>query len=127
MTSPADVCRRYLESFASGDPERVAACVTDDFVNEHTAALGSGCAGRDEYLRRLPGFIASMPGLHYEVETVVADGDQVCAAYTLHARVNDRDVAVRGMMHFVVVGDKIAKRTDYWDSKVFLRQAGLEE
>ena len=127
MTSPADVCRRYLESFASADPEQVAAHVTDDFVNEHTAALGSGCEGRDEYLRRLPGFISSMPELRYEVEDVVADGNDVCAAYTLRAKVNEREITIRGMMHFVVRGEKIAKRTDYWDSKVFLRQAGLEE
>ena len=127
MTSPADVCRRYLESFASGDPEQVAAHVTEDFVNEHTAALGSGCEGRDEYLRRLPGFISSMPELRYEVEDVVADGNDVCAAYTLRARVNEREITIRGMMKFVVRDGLIAKRTDYWDSKVFLRQAGLEE
>lgn len=127
MTSPADVCRRFLESFASGDPEQVAAHVTEDFVNEHTAALGSGCEGRDEYVRRLPGFISSMPELRYEVEDVVADGTDVCAAYTLRARVNEREITIRGMMKFVIREGLIAKRTDYWDSKVFLRQAGLEE
>ena len=42
-----------------------------------------------------------MPGLRYEVEDVVADGDRVVAAYTLHTHVNDRDVAVRGVMRFV--------------------------
>ncbi len=127
MISPADICQRYLESFASGDPGQVAAHVTEDFVNEHTAALGSGCEGRDEYLRRLPGFIASMPELRYEVEDVVADGNDVCAAYTLRARVNEREITIRGMMKFVVRDGLIAKRTDYWDSKVFLRQAGLED
>lgn len=100
--------------------------MTDDFVNDHTAALGSSCEGREEYRRRLPNFIASMPGLRYEVRDVVADGDRVCAAYVLHARVNDRDVAVRGMMHFTVRDGAIARRTDYWDSAVFLRQAGLD-
>ena len=32
-----------------------------------------------------------MPGLRYEIEDVVADGDRVVVAYTLHARVNERD------------------------------------
>jgi predicted ester cyclase len=104
----------------------VAAHVTDDFVNEHTAALGSGCVGIEEYRRRLPNFIASMPELRYEIEDVIADGPRVAAAYTLHTRVHDRAIAVRGMMRFDVRDGLIAKRVDYWDSKVFLQQAGLE-
>ena len=123
--SPADLCRSYVESFAGGDPDAVAAHVTDDFVNEHTAALGSGCTGVDEYRRRLPGFLGSMPGLRYEVEDVIADGDRVVIPYTLHAHVNERDIAVRGAMRFDVRGDRIARRVDYWDSLVFQRQAGL--
>jgi steroid delta-isomerase-like uncharacterized protein len=123
--TPAEVCASYLAAFATGDPVRVVAHVSDDFVNEHTAALGSGCAGKDEYARRVPGFLASMPRLRYDVEDVVADGDRVVAAYTLRAHVNGRDVAVRGVMRFVVRDGLIAKRTDYWDSLVFQQQAGL--
>ena len=123
--TPSQVCIAYLQAFATGDPAAVTALVTDDFVNEHTAALGSGCTGKDEYSRRVPGFLASMPGLRYEVEDVTADGDRVYAAYTLHTHVNDRDVAVRGVMRFVVRDQLVAHRTDYWDSLVFQRQAGL--
>lgn len=126
MNSPADVCRRYLESFATHDPELVAAHVADGFINEHTSALGSGCVGKDEYLRRLPGFMASMPELRYEIERQIADGDQVANAYVLHARVNDRPIAIRGMMRITVRDGLILDRTDYWDSKLFLQQAGLE-
>ena len=124
--TPSERCTTYLAAFATGDPDAVVANVTDDFVNEHTAALGSGCTGRDEYARRVPGFLASMPGLRYEVEDVVADGDKVVAAYTLHTHVNDRDVAVRGVMRFVVRDGLIAHRIDYWDSLVFKQQAGME-
>jgi ketosteroid isomerase-like protein len=124
--TPTERCTTYLASFATGDPAAVVANVTDDFVNEHTAALGTGCTGRDEYARRVPGFLASMPGLRYEVEDVVADGDRVVAAYTLHTHVNDRDVAVRGVMRFVVRDGLVAHRIDYWDSLVFKQQAGLE-
>ncbi len=66
-----------------------------------------------------------MPGLRYEVEDVVADGDRVVAMYTLHAEVNDRPIAVRGAMRFDLRGGLIARRVDYWDSLVFQRQAGL--
>ena len=123
--SPAQVCAAYLAAFGSGNPDNVTALVTDGFVNEHTAALGSGCTGKTEYARRVPGFLASMPGLRYDVEDIIADGDRVAAAYTLHAHVSCRDVAVRGMMRFRVEGDLIAHRTDYWDSLVFQQQAGL--
>jgi ketosteroid isomerase-like protein len=119
------VCRSYLASFAGGDPERIVAHVTDDFVNEHTAALGSGCVGRTTYAARVPGFLASMPGLRYDVEDVIAEGQRVAAAYTLHAVVGERPVAVRGMMRFDVRDGLIARRVDYWDSLVFQRQAGL--
>ena len=123
--TPIERCTAYLAAFATGDAAAVVANVTDDFINEHTAALGSGCAGRAEYATRVPGFLASMPGLRYELEDVLADGKRVVAAYTMHAHVNDRDVAVRGVMRFVVRDGLIAHRTDYWDSLVFQRQAGL--
>jgi steroid delta-isomerase-like uncharacterized protein len=123
--TPAERCTAYLAAFATGDPAAVVAHVTDDFVNEHTAALGSGCTGRDEYARRVPGFLTSMPELRYEIEDVLADDERVAIAYTLHAHVNERDVTVRGVMRFRVEGDLIAHRIDYWDSLVFQQQAGL--
>lgn len=123
--SAADICRGYLEAFSTGQPDNVAAFVTDDFINEHTAALGGGCVGIDEYRKRLPGFLASMPGLRYDIEDVVAEGDHVFAAYTLRTTVNDKPIAVRGVMRFVVRDGRIAHRIDYWDSLVFQRQAGM--
>ena len=123
--TPAELVRRYLSAFASGDATEVASLVTDDFFNDHTAALGSSCRGRDEYLKRLPGFLSSMEGLRYEVDDVIAEGERVAATYTLHATVNSRPIAVRGMMRFEVRDGLIARRTDYWDSLVFRQQAGL--
>jgi ketosteroid isomerase-like protein len=124
--TPVDRCLTYLAAFATGDAAAVVDNVSPDFVNEHTAAMGSGCTGRDEYERRVPGFLQSMPGMYYDVEDVVADGPKVVVAYTLHANVNQRDVAVRGVMRFTIVDDLITQRTDYWDSLVFKQQAGLE-
>jgi ketosteroid isomerase-like protein len=123
--SPAETCVGYLDAFSTGDPDAVAAFVTDDFVNEHTSALGSGCVGLDAYRERLPSFLAAMPGLRYDVEDVVVDGDRVYAAYTLRTNVNERPIAVRGVMRFVVRSEQIAHRVDYWDSLVFQRQAGM--
>lgn len=123
--TPSEVCLGYLAAFATGEPARILSFVTDTFVNEHTAALGSGCTGRAEYAARVPGFLASMPGLIYEVEDVVAEGEQVVIAYVLRTTVNDRPIALRGIMKFQVAGNLIARRTDYWDSMVFKQQAGI--
>lgn len=125
--TPAEIVRSYLDAFAAGDPDSIVACVTEDFENIHTAALGSGCIGKAEYRHRLPGFLASMPGLRYEIEEVLVDGNRVAAAYTLRAVIDARPIAVRGMMRFELRGPLIARRTDYWDSLVFQRQAGLTE
>jgi len=123
--TPTEICVGYLEAFSTGEPDVVASFVTDDFVNEHTAALGSGCTGIDEYRRRLPGFLSSMPGLRYDIEDVIADGDRVWAAYTLRTTANERPIAVRGVMRFEVRDGRVARRVDYWDSLVFQRQAGM--
>jgi hypothetical protein len=125
MNSPAELCFAYLTSFASGDAKLVASHVTEGFINEHTSAMGSGCVGIEEYRRRLPGFIDSMPGLVYNIETITAQGANVWAAYTLCAHVNGHPISIRGAMHFEVDGNLISRRVDYWDSQVFKNQAGL--
>ena len=125
MLTPTKICVSYLASFATADASKVASHVATDFINEHTSALGSSCTGKDEYLRRLPGFISSMPDLSYEVEQISAEGTHVWVAYTLKAKINGNQVVIRGAMHFEVINDLIAKRVDYWDSQMFKQQAGL--
>jgi steroid delta-isomerase-like uncharacterized protein len=120
----ADVARSYLEAFASADPDAIAALVTDDFVNEHTAALSSGCEGKAEYRRRLPGFLASFAGLRYDVEDLVAEDDRAAAAYTMHATYDGHPITVRGVMRIWVRDGLVAHRTDYYDALGFLKQIG---
>lgn len=120
--SAAEVVGSYLASFATGDPDEVARHVAADFVNEHTAALGSGCTGRDEYRRRLPGFLASFPGIAYAVESTIVDGGRVAAQYRMTALPAEGPVDIRGVMVIDVVDGLVARRVDYWDSLVYLRQ-----
>ena len=119
---PGKVARAYLESFATGDPDTVAALVTDDFVNEHTAARSSSCIGKREYRRRLPDFLASFSGLRYEIEDLVAEGDKVMAAYTMRASYGGHAIAVRGVMRFSMRDGLVAHRVDYYDALGFLQQ-----
>jgi ketosteroid isomerase-like protein len=120
------VVRSYLASFAAGDPDAIAAHVAPGFVNEHASALGRGSVGADEYRALLPGFLASLPSLRYDVEGLIADGGQVAVQYRLTATSDGRPIDLRGVMVIDVDLDagKIARRTDYWDSLTYLRQTG---
>ncbi|CAN5814520.1 hypothetical protein BH20ACT4_BH20ACT4_07530 [soil metagenome] len=122
MNGPGDVVRSYLAAFASGDAEAIASHVTDDFANDHASALGESCSGRAAYRDRLPGFLAFLPGVRYEVERLIVEGDQVAVAYRLTATSDGHPVDLRGAMVLDVVDGLIARRTDYWDSLTFLRQ-----
>lgn len=123
----AETVRAYLASFADGDPDAIAAHVSNGFVNDHASALGSGSVGREEYRRRLPAFLASFPGLTYDIERIVADGSTAAVAYRLRATSDAHPVEVRGVMVFDIVDGLIEQRTDYWDSLGFLRQIGAAD
>lgn len=119
----AGIVRSYLGSFADRDPVQIAAHVAVDFVNEHTSTLASGCEGKVAYLERLPGFLADMVDLNYEIEQLVVEGATVAAFYTMTALwQGGAPLRIRGVQRLVVRDGLIAHRTDYWDSQVFLDQ-----
>jgi len=123
-----EIVRSYLASFATGDPNAVASWVTADFVNEHLSELGSGCGGRDEYRRRLPGFLSTFVGARYEIVTLAeistpGAGD-VVVRYRFEATYEGTPIDIPGVMWFDVRDGSIARRTDLWDSLTFLRQTG---
>ncbi|MEQ8718527.1 MAG: nuclear transport factor 2 family protein [Acidimicrobiales bacterium] len=122
-SDPAGVVASYMASFDSGNPEAIAGHVSADFESVHTAALGHGFTGGDEYRRRLPNFLADMAGVHYDVRQTVVDGTTVVVAYEMTARwKGEHPVTVPGTMWFDVVDGEITRRVDYWDSKVFTDQ-----
>ena len=117
----------YLEAFATSDPEIIASFVAEDFVNEHTAALGSGCIGRDAYKDRLPGFLKDMVDLEYQVDDLVIDDDRVAVFYTMTARWQaETAISIQGVQRLEVRNGLIARRTDYWDSANFLVQVSAD-
>jgi ketosteroid isomerase-like protein len=134
VVSPREIVCTYLASFATGDPDAVAVCVTADFVNEHLSELGTGCAGRDEYRRRLDGFLSMFVGARYsvvdlaEIERSAGDPEQasggVVVRYRFEATCEGAPIDIPGMMWFDVRDGLVARRTDLWDSLTFLRQTG---
>lgn len=126
-SKPAELASAYLLSFSTGDPDLIAAHVCDEFVNEHTAALGSGCVGRETYRDRLVGFLADMVDLRYDIEHLLVDGGEVAAFYTMTANwQGTAPIRVRGVQRLRVADGCITHRVDYWDSAVFLTQVSAE-
>jgi len=117
---------RYVEALNAHDADAIAACVGEDFVNEHTSALGRSVTGRTGYRANLTGFLAGFLDLRYEVEDLIVEGDRAALAYRMSFRsasAGGRQVRVRGMFRFRVGADGlIAHRTDYWDSGEVRRQ-----
>jgi steroid delta-isomerase-like uncharacterized protein len=133
VNTRVEIARAYLAAFETGDPDVVAACVTADFVNEHLAELGSSCAGRDEYRRRLPGFLSTFTNARYIVVEVAdtatatdlgAATGGVVVRYRFQATYEGTPIDIPGVMWFDVRDGLIARRTDLWDSLTFLRQTG---
>ena len=131
MDNQVDVVRAYLASFATGDPDAVAACVTADFVNEHLSEVGSGCEGRDEYRQRLPDFLSTFEGARYSIVTLGAiatpGAGDVVVRYLFEATFEGTPIDIPGVMWFDVRDGLIARRTDLWDSLTFLRQTGQSD
>jgi ketosteroid isomerase-like protein len=115
----------YLAALSAHDVDRIVACVTEDFVNEHTSALGSTSSGREVYRGRLPGFLGQFESLRYEVVDTIVEGDRVAARYRMTAIHEDHALDIPGVMLFIVRDGLIAQRTDVWDSLTFLRQTGM--
>ncbi len=122
--SPSDIATGYLQALGGDDPDAVIAFVSDDFRNEHFSALGSNSTGRDEYRRRLPGFMDAFRGRHYEIEAVVEQRREVVARYRLTAESEGTPIDIPGMMWITVDNGLITRRIDCWDSLTFLRQTG---
>lgn len=122
----------YVAALGGNDPEHVAALVSDNFRNEHHAELGSGCVGRAEYAKRLPGFFATFPNRRYQVtETAVGvlvndgrDGTEVVVRYRFGADVDGTRIDIPGVMWISVRDGAVTRRLDCWDSLTYHRQTG---
>lgn len=119
----------YLSALNAHDADAVAACVTEDFHNEHTSAIAQSSHGRAVYRQRLTGFLANFVDLAYEIEDFFVDGERAAVFYRLTFLGQSEDgerrrVAIRGVFRFVVRDCLIAHRIDYWDTLDYQRQIG---
>lgn len=115
----------YLAALNAHDADAVAACVAEDFVNEHTSSMGQSRKGRAEYRAALTGFLEYFGDLRYVPESILVDGESAAVPYVMTFRMRsagDRPVRVRGVFVFTVADGLITRRTDYWDSGEVQRQ-----
>jgi steroid delta-isomerase-like uncharacterized protein len=115
----------YLSALNTHDADAVAACVAEDFVNEHTSSTGRSRRGRAEYRAALPGFLENFGDLHYAPERFLVDGESAAVSYVMTFRMRsagDRPVRIRGVFVFTVADGLVTRRTDYWDSGEVQRQ-----
>ncbi len=133
MSTPIDVVTGYLGAFSGGDADTIASFVSEDFRNEHLSELGSGCAGRGEYRRRLPDFLASFRDRTYIIDDLVEQQRESCTDVVVRYRfkatyaggpIADAHFEIPGVMWFSVRDGQVIRRTDLWDSLAFLRQTG---
>ena len=115
----------YLTALSAHDVDGIVACVTEDFVNEHTSALGSTSKGRDVYRGRLPGFLGQFENLRYDVVQTIVEGERAAVRYRMTAVYEEHALDIPGVMLFATRDGLIAERTDVWDSLTFLRQTGM--
>jgi ketosteroid isomerase-like protein len=126
VTTRATV-ERYIAALNEADPDAIAACVTEDFFNEHTSAFGTSSRGRATYRARLPEFLSDFTSLHYDTEDLVVEGDRAAVIYRmscnwLDGEGNGHPVTLRGAFYFRVANGGVAHRIDYWDGLEFTRQ-----
>lgn len=124
--SPAEIALGYIEAFSSGDPDTVAAWVTEGFANNQMGVLGSRFAGRALYRQRLEGFLGRFAGLRYAAEATIVEGDRVVVPYVMTASDAGRPIEIEGVMLITVEDGLVSRRDDYWDGLTYLRQIGVE-
>ena len=122
LTGTQAAVERYLAALNAADADAVAACVTEDFHNEHTSATARSLTGRTTYRERLGGFLREFEDLHYEVEDLLVDDDRAAVGYRMTFRIQGKPVDVRGMFWFRVEEGLIAHRRDYWDGTTVQQQ-----
>ncbi|MEV7010802.1 nuclear transport factor 2 family protein [Streptosporangium sp. NPDC051022] len=132
MTHTAEPCatqvaRGFLDALNTGDPDRIAAWVTEDFHNEKAAVLGTGLHGRKAYRARLPEFLARFTELHYEIEELLVQENRAAVAYRMRCTYRTPQggsvpVSIRGMFRLAMRDGLVAHRVDYWDGEDFRRQ-----
>ena len=130
MTTAESLAREVIDAFTTGDVDRVADLVTEDFV-DHGAPPWAP-QGRQGYLQILR-FLTGVLQIRYEVHDMVAGGDKVAIRATAHGVHNTdhlgfpatgRPYAMATMHIYRAEGDRLAEHWGVRDELSVLWQVG---
>jgi uncharacterized protein (TIGR02246 family) len=132
-TTPKQVMTAYFEALANQDLEAIAAAWSPDGV---MTAVGQEAAGPDGVRAYWAEFFGAMPDLRFEVQDIVADGDQVAVHWAgkgtfagpnafqgIEPTFARLDLA--GIDLFELREGRIVREHAYTDGAAFARQVGL--
>ena len=131
MTPAERAARAVLETFETGELERIHDLVTDDFV-DHGAPPGLVPPGPDGYIATIR-FLIDVLQIRYEVHDVVAVGDRVAIRATAHGvhrsdhlgvPATGKPYAMATMHLYRAEGDRLAEHWGVRDELGVLVQVG---
>lgn len=130
---PSDVVRRWIDAINKHDPDEVAACFAEEYVDEAPARVGEFIHGRDQVRHNFKRLFESMPDIHAELRGAVEQGETVWMEWSMEgtrsdgSRMNfvgvnlfdvEDELFVRGRIYTEIVrdaggvGDQVTRMTE---------------
>ena len=124
---------KWIDAFASRDPDRVAALYHDDAVNWQVA--DDPVVGKENIRSMTAQFFTSFPDSYTNIENVMVDGEWaawewvgggtfLCDLGPIQA--TGRKFEIRGCGFFHIVDGQIMLQRGYWDKVSWYSQIGVE-
>ncbi len=127
MTDPIEVVRAFCDSMAKRDPQALRAFLADDIVYQNTGMAAK--VGVEDVVEDLAGQFAMFPDTYeYQMKNIAGSGDVVLTERL--DVINGFDGvphAVPVMGTFVVLGDRITRWTDYFDTALIGKMLSGED
>lgn len=132
-TNKAFVQRFYQEIWNEGRLDAIEEYFATDFVDNNPAAPGlpPGAAGARATFAT---FRAAFPDIHFHVDTIVAEGDQVASRWTAHGThrgelmgmpPTGKSATVTGIDIMRIAGGKVVERWGNFDQMAMMQQLGV--
>ncbi len=128
-----EVITQLLAAWNSHDPQRVAACYTEDCYGMDVA-VARPQIGREGVQHMFEAYYIAFPDLKITPDDIIIDGNRVAIFWTARATHNGpilsippsgRPVMARGVNRLVLEDDKVCETLTIWDVAGMLRGMGL--
>jgi len=127
-----------IEGFNTRDLDPWSEKLSDDYAAEYP---GVPTLNKEQSIGYIKRFVIAFPDTHFEIHSIVAQGDQVFVHWTVSGTQSERlatvtgrtipptrrRATVSGVLLTEVRDDKIARERWYWDQLSLLDQLGIME